>query len=790
MLRSYTKIAFRNLFNQKGYSLINIVGLSISLAVTLLMLLWVQDEWSTDRFHDKSDNIYRMKRTIPLEGNSLDVYNSVSYPVLAAAQSELPEVLQYTLLGRSFEETIQREDLTIRAAGSYGNAAYFEIFSYPILIGDITQLDKKKDAIALSERLATTLYGPKWERTALGQTLHMHDIGDFIVEAVYANFPDNSSIQNEFIYSFDSYLNGNDWMLEWTNSGTQGALLLAEGADVALTAQKIEDIYQEHQDKDRKEGILLQKFADHYLYGQFDERANVTGGRIEYVKTFGIAALLLLFISCINFVNLATARASKRAKEVGVRKTIGASKRSLITQFLIESGMITFISIGVAILFAKAALPQVNIITEKMLHLDLTQPIIWIGIFSIFILTTILAGAYPSFVLSQYRPINVLSGSLPLKSGKGFLKKGLVVMQFVLALLLIVGALVVEQQVQYIKNKNLGIAKDNLVMIHQDAKITESYDALRNELLKQEGIVDVTVVGPSPLDMQASTSGVGWPGKRPDQENMEFQMVWTASNFLDVFDVPLVAGRYYREGSIYDTTSLVFNESAIEIMGLKEPVGKTIQWWGSPRQIIGVVKDFHNQSLYEKIKPAAFLLDSEDAGWLFVKSSDTKISAALSGMEASFKTILPDVPLHYEFVDKQYEKFYKSEILTGTLAKYFAVFSIFLSCLGLLGLATFFAEQKSKEISIRKVLGASIYNLVGFLSKEFLILVSLGLLIGIPISWFILSDWLTTFQYTIELQVWMFALPAFLAIVIAGMTVGYQTVKAAIANPIQSLRNE
>ncbi len=790
MFRNYTKVAFRNLINQKGYSLINIVGLSISLAVTLLMLLWVQDEWSTDKFHEKSDSIYRMKRTIPLEGNSLDVYNGVPYPVLAAAKTELPEVIQYTPLGRSFEETIQREDLAVRASGTFGNSAYFEIFSYPILTGDVTQLDKKKDAIAISEKLATTLYGTNWKQNAVGQIVHMHDLGDFMVEAIYANFPVNSSIQNEFIYSFEAQLSANDWMLEWTNSGSQGVLLLADGADAAKTAQKIEDLFHEHQDKDRKEGILLQKFANHYLYGQFDEQANVTGGRIEYVQTFGIAALLLLIISCINFVNLATARASKRAKEVGVRKTIGASKNSLVTQFLIESGMITFISIGVAIIISKAALPQVNIITGKFLHLNLSEPMMWVGICSIFLLTTLLAGAYPSFVLSRYRPVNVLSGSITRQPGQNILKKGLVVMQFILALLLIVGALVVEKQVQYIKNKNLGIAKENLVMIHQDANITESYDALRNELLKKEGILDVTVVGPSPLNMQSSTSGVRWPGKRPDQENIEFQMVWTASNFLDVFDVPLVSGRYYREGSTYNTTNVVFNERAIEIMGIEDPVGKTVQWWGSPRQIIGVVKDFHNRSLYEKIKPAAFLLDSEDAGWLFVKSADTKVSTALSGLEATFKSVLPNVPLHYEFVDKQYEKFYKSEILTGTLAKYFAVFSIFLSCLGLLGLSTFFAEQKSKEISIRKVLGASTYNLVGFLSKEFLALVGLGLLIGIPISWFILSDWLMTFQYTIDLKVWMFALPAFLAIAIAAMTVGFQTIKAAIANPIMSLRNE
>ena len=792
MIRNYFKVAVRSLIKQKGYSLINIVGLSVSLAVTLLMLLWVQDEWSMDKFHESGDRLYRVKRTIPLEGNSLDVYNGIPYPVLAESQKNFPEVEKFIPLGRGFEETLQRNESTFREIGTFGNAAYFEAFSYPVIMGDISQLDEKMDAMAVSENLAKKLFGNVWESTALGETIHIHNDGNYEIVAIYADFPENSSIQNDFMVSFENYLKANDWMREWTNSGMQGALLLAEGADINELQKKIEKMFKEKQsgEDNRKEGILLQNYAEHYLYGQFDEQAKVAGGRIEYVRTFGIAALLLLFISCINFVNLATARASKRAKEVGVRKAIGAQKRALVSQFMIEAGVITLISFLMAYLLAEALLPHVRMITDKVLDFNLGQPIFWMGFLIIFLLTTLLSGAYPAFVLSAFRPINALKGKVVKQAGNISFRKGLVVVQFVLALLLIVGALVVQQQVHYIKNKNLGINKDNLMMIHQDDKLTASYEVLRNELLKEEGIEDVTVAGPSPLNMRASTSGVVWPEKRPDQQNIEFSILWTASNFLDVFNVPLVDGEFYRDGEILDTNNIVFNEKAIEIMGLENPVGKTIQWWSKPRQIIGVVKDFHNRSLYEEIGPAGILLDANDAGWLFVKAEKGQTPEAIAGLQAGFSKVIPDVPLHFEFVDEQYQQMYKSEELTGTLANYFAIISILLSCLGLLGLATFFAEQKTKEIGIRKVLGASVFNVMSLLSKEFLLLVGLGLLIGLPVSYYFLNGWLGNFEYKVDLQWWMFALPVLAAILVAGLTVGVQAFRAALMNPVRSLRNE
>ncbi len=778
------------MLGKKSHSLINIVGLSVSLAVTFLMLLWVQDEWSMDKFHENSERLYRVKRTIPLEGNRLDVYENVSYPMLEAGVKDLPEIEKYITLGHSYEDNLIIGDASFRAKGTFSNAALFEAFSYPVLMGDVTQLDKKIASIAISESLAKKLFGNIWESTALGQTIEIYDNGEYTVDAVYADFPENSSFQNDFFYSFQSHLRQNSWMLEWGNNGMQGAFLLAENADPLAVGKKLEKIFQDNISGDLKEGCFLQKYADHYLYGQFDEKAQVSGGRIEYVRTFGIAALLLLIISCINFVNLATAQASKRAKEVGVRKAIGAGKRSLVGQFMTEAGGITFISVLVAIIFAEALLPQVNIFTNKMLSFNFGEPAIWLGIGSIFLLTTFLSGAYPAFVLSSFRPINVLKGKYNEQGGHISLRKSLVVMQFCMSLLLIIGAVVVRQQVHFIKNKNLGISKDNLLTIHQDAETTANYEVLRNELLAAEGIQDVTLAGPSPLNMQASTSGVSWPGKRPDQENIEFQILWSASNFAEVFNVPMVAGSYYREGSKSDTANIVFNEKAIEVMGITDPIGKTVTWWQKPRQIIGVVKNFHNRSLYDKIEPAGFLLDPDNAGWVFVKAEDGKIEDAISSTETVFNKVVPGVPLHYEFVDEQYQRLYESESLTGRLANYFALISILISCLGLFGLATFAAEQRQKEIGIRKVLGATTSGLVRLLSKDFLQLVVLSLVIATPLAYFFMDNWLQEFAYSIELQWSVFALAGILAIGIAFLTVSFQSVRAALANPVESLRSE
>ncbi|MEL6591075.1 MAG: ABC transporter permease [Bacteroidota bacterium] len=789
LIKNHVKIAGRNLFRQKGYSLISIGGLAIALAVTLLMLLWVQDEWSIDKFHANGDRLFLLKRTVPQADGSLIVEDKIPYLLLQAAQNELPEVEGFIPLGWEEEMTLNAGEKTFRAKGTSSNAAFFEAFSFPILAGKVEELAEGQPTIAISKSLANKFFGDEWSSSAIGASIDMNGLDTFAISAVYEDFPENSSIQQDFVYSFHTFLARFEWMEYWENSGSEGALLLTEGADPNEVSQKLEKLYQSHLEGDLMDGCIAQKFADNYLYGQFDEQGKAVGGRIEYVQMFGLAALLLLIISCINFVNLATARASKRAKEVGVRKTIGASKRSLVYQFMVEAGVITLLSIGLALLLAQLALPQVQLITEKMLQFDYTAPIFWGSIGAIMLITTLLSGTYPAFVLSSFRPTEVLKRKIKRKSKGIGLRKGLVITQFVLALLLVVSAFVIKEQVQYIQDKNLGISKDNLITIERGAEISDNYRVLREELLKAPGIEQVTIGPSSPLDIPSSTTGVSWPGKLQEDQNQEFRHFWAASNFLETVDVSLVAGRFYREDAPYDTSSIVLNQKAIEVMGLQDPIGQTIQWWGQNRQIIGVVEDFHIQSLYEDIKPLGIHLSTYGSGFL-VKAKAGETRRAIASLQAVFNEVLPDFYLHYNFVDAEYQQQYKSEVLTGTLANYFAMISIFIACLGLLGLSTFLAQQKVKEISIRKILGASMGNLIGFLSKDFLMLVGIGLFIGIPISWYLLNGWLTNFAYAIELQWWMFALPVLLAILTAGLTIGIQATRAALNSPIEALRSE
>jgi len=634
------------------------------------------------------------------------------------------------------------------------------------------------------------LWGNEWVQKALGNTAHIYDNGDYTIEAVYQDFPSNSSLQNDFYYSFDAFLNANDWMLGWDNNGMQGAFLLRNDANIVEVSKKVETLLQENLPEENKAGVFFQKFSDGYLHGEFDENAKVVGGRIEYVRIFTLAAIFLLVISCINFINLSTAYATKRSAEIGVRKVIGAKRTALIGQFITETSIITSFAFVLASALTWFLLPYVNSLTQKQLLLDLSQPAIWVSIVLVFLFTTIVSGFYPSLVISSFKPIAALKGKLIEKKNTVSLRKSLVVFQFTLAILLIVSAIVVKEQMNYINKKDLGIAKDHIISIHQGQLLTENYEVLRNDLIASKGVVDVTLVGPSPLETSSSTSNVIWPQKRQEQENIEFAILWTAHNFPDVFDIDLSIGSYYRKGS-QDTLNVVINQRAAEIMNLGEdPIGKTIQYWGNKRQIMGVVKDFHNRSLYESIQPSIFLLDPNDAGTMFIKLDGDKTKEGLSSVTSVFKRILPNTPLHYEFLDEEYAANYKAETLTGKLSHYFALIAIFLSCLGLFGLATFIAKQRTKEIGIRKVLGASIKNITFLISKDFLALIGIAVLIASPLAYYFMSLWLDDFAYHIDIPLWVFIVASSLTIIVALTTIAFQAIKSALADPVKSLRTE
>lgn len=790
MIWNYIKIALRTIRNNKLYSLINIFGLAIALTVSFLMFLWVNDELTTDRFHENSDRLYRVKRTIPLENQVLEVYEGISYPLLKEGKLTIPEIEEFIPLGRPTEENIVYGDKIIRSEGSFANSAFFKSFSYPLIIGDYHSLDVKMESIVISKSLAERIFGNDWANEALGKIINIHNKDEFIIEAVYEDFPGTSSIQNEFYYSLDHHIADNKWLLEWGNNGMQGAFLLTENADPTIAEQKLHTLFQQNIGGDVKEGSILQLYADDYLYGKYNDKAEVIGGRIEYVRIFMISAFLLLIISCVNFINLATVIATKRRGEIGIRKAIGAKKKILFTQFMTEAAAITFIALLFSMGIAKVLLPKVNTLTGKSLEITFNDPKFWIGLIGIFALTTLLSGLYPSLILASYKPVNVLK-----KKTEGTFKglsfrKGLVILQFGLTTILIISATGVSKQINYIQNKNLGIDKNNFIYINQDKEITSGYDGIRNELISSEGIDNVTMAGPDPLNMVASTSGIGWPGKITEQENIEFHLIWTTDNFAETFNLEIKDGSYYRKGRKLDTSSIVLNEKAIAIMGIEDPVGKTINLWGTPREIVGVVKDFHNQSLHEEIKPAGFILDAERAGTLYIKTKPGETETAINSIKSVFASVVPNLPLHFSFLDETYQEIYSSELLIGKLANYFAFISILISCLGLFGLATFLTEQRKKEISIRKVLGASLSSILQLLSRDFMKLVLVSLFIAFPIAWFIMNKWLNTYAYSTNLGWMIFLFAGLGAIILVLFSTGYQALKAGIENPARTLRSE
>ena len=792
MFRNYFRLTLRSLLRNWKYASINVLGLSISLAVVFLMLLWVASEWNTDKFHVNGDQLYLAKRIIPLSKNTLDVSQNVAYPLLIAAVDELPEVERFAAIPTTFQDHLQVEDKIIRARGAYANADYFNVFSFPILAGDISQLDQQVNAIAITEHLAEGFFGSEWRSKALGSTIHIHDNGDFLVEAIIENYPENASIKNDFLYSLQAYINTNEWILEWDINVMQGVLELKDDSDPARVEAKLQALLQAKQEGDLKEGVMLQKFEDAYLYSEFDDQAQVSGGRIEYVRLFLVAALLLLIISCINFVNLATARASKRALEVGVRKTVGATRRILTGQFMTEAFTISAISVLLALLLSRLLLPALETLTEKELTVELFNQDLWLAVLLVLVLTGLLSGAYPAFVLSSFQPIHVLKGRVTASLRSMSFRRVLVVVQFTLALFLMIAALVVRSQIYFVQNTHLGIDKDHLIAIHQDEKITKKYEALRNTLEAHDEIIGVTAAGPNPHQMGASTGGVSWPQKRPDQGNVQIFILWSAHNFPEVFNVPLAAGRYYRESEFPDSNHIVLNEKAIEVMNLgPDPIGKSITWWGKSRQVIGVLRDFHNQSLYSEIQPAGFLLDPPNAGNIFVKVDGTKTKEALAVVEKSFLEVIPEVPLHYEFMDDRYHQRYKSETLMGKLADYFAFISLFISCLGLLGLVTFVAEQKTRELGIRKILGAPVFSLVSLLSRDFIILVAIAFVVTIPLSYFLLSTWMAKFAYQAEINWFLiFAVAGLGALSLTLLTVCIKSISAAVTSPINAIRTD
>ncbi|WP_259068580.1 ABC transporter permease [Mucilaginibacter sp. X4EP1] len=793
MIKNYLKVAWRNLVKNKAHTFINVAGLSVGLACSLLILLWVQSELDMDAFHKNGKNLYSVYER-QFYDNKVTAQYFTPGQLATELKKNIPEIKYATSSTTGFEErhTFRVGDKILKIEGAAADSDFFKMFSYPLVQGNAQTALNNVSGIAISKKMAEDFFGAS--QTAMGKTVRYDNQHDFIVTAVFDNIGSNSSEKFDYIINWQAYMKANPWTLDWDNNGPLTYVQLRDDANPAVVNKKIQHLLTSYNKYEKKgiftQDLALQRFDEKYLHGNFKDGV-IDGGRIEYVQLFSIVAVFILLIACINFMNLTTARSVKRAKEIGVRKAIGAVKSVLAWQFIGESLLLTGIAVVVSLVLLVALLPLFNQITQKQIELPFDQSMFWVKLMGITLITGLVSGSYPALFLSSFNPVKVLKGTLKLDSGTVIFRKGLVVFQFVLSIILIIGTIVVSRQINYIQSINLGFDKENMVYIPLEGNLNAQYQVLKNEALQMPGIQSITRTDCTPTNITPSTIGAHWVGKDPNLK-ISFNNTSVGYDYISTMRLKMVAGRDFSKDNATDSAGYIINETALKRIGYTDPIGKPFDQWGNKGVIIGIVKDFHFNSLHEQIKPLILRFGEKDSdgGYLLLRTQPGKTKAALASMATICKQLNPNFQFSYTFSDEEYNKLYDNEQIVSKLSDAFAFLAIFISCLGLLGLAMFTAEQRIKEIGIRKVLGASVSSLFALLSSEFLWLVVIALIIAAPIAWYAMNAWLLSFAYSEPIQLWVFALAGGLIILIALATVSLQSIRAALVNPIKSLRSE
>ncbi|UFH54232.1 ABC transporter permease [Spirosoma sp. KNUC1025] len=789
MLTNYLKIAWRNIVRNKAFSAINMLGLALGMACSLLIFLWIQDELSVDNYHANGPQLYNIMERQFYDGKIV-AHGATPALLPDELKKQFPEIVYAAgLTGWDAHMTFAAGDKTNREMGRWAGADWFQMFSIPVLAGTAKTALNGPNNLAISRKAAVTYFGSP--QSAIGKSIRIDNDKDYQVTAVFENLPETSSDKYDFLLNWQDCISRNSWMKEWGNNGPRTRIMLRPDANVANLNAKLGPFlkkYNKELDDKFNIELFLQPYQEAYLYANF-ENGQQSGGRIDYVRLFAIVAVFLLVIACINFMNLATARSAKRAREVGVRKVVGALRSLLVGQFVGEALLLTILSLGIALALVYLLLPDFNALTGKHIRLHLTNSTFWLIILGMTLLTGIVAGSYPALFLSSLNPVRVLKGSLKFGAGARLFRQGLVVFQFVLSMLLIVGTIVVYRQVNFLQTKNLGYDRENLIYLSADGDIVNRFQTFKAELLEMPGIQAVSYMDESPVDISSSTGGVSWTGKDPNV-NIQFMHAGVGYDFIKSMKIR-IKGREFSKEYGTDSTNYLVNEAAVRRIGYKNPVGQPITQWGKPGKIIGVMEDFHYQSLHTAIQPL-ILRFAPDAGrkTVLVRTQPGQTKQALASLEATWKQLNPKFPFTYQFADADYRNLYESESVVGSLANYFAFLAIFISCLGLFGLSAFTAEQRTKEIGVRKVLGASVPNIISLLSTDFLKLVLIAILIASPLAWYTMNQWLQGFAYKLPVTWWIFALAGVLAVAIALLTVSFQSIKAALMNPVKSLRSE
>ncbi|CAL1520880.1 hypothetical protein MMC2321_04670 [Chitinophaga sp. MM2321] len=785
MFRNYFRIAWRSLHKNRTFAVINIAGLAFGMAVCMFILCWVLDEYSYDRFHKNGKDLYRVAANV--SWGSLQTMTATPSVLGDEIKQAFPEVSELVKVRANYDNMLFSTDQQTGSErnGSYVSPNFLEVFDFPLIAGDPHTALVQPNSIILSTTLAKRYFGTD---NAIGKIIRLDNGSSLQVTAVMKEVPANSSMQFKFLLPFALTLKQNPWLERQGSFSIENYVLLKPATDLKKFAAKLRNIRQ-NSNPGTHDIVWLQPFEDIYLHSRF-ENGQVVGGRIEYTRLFLITGLVVLIIACINFMNLSTAQASRRALEVGVRKAMGASRRSLVLQFTGEAVLMCVMAALTAGIAVYCLLPVFNNFTGKHIVIDIHSLGRYLFLLlAVVVVTGVLAGSYPAFVLSAFRPVKVLKGDISTGTGSFLFRKNLVVVQFVISFVFIVASVVIYQQMKYIYERNTGMNREHILYVEMSPGLLKKQDVLEQSLQQLPDLISFTYSSALPVDIGGMSADLSWEGK-PEKQIVDAAPLMMGYGFMNTMGIQLKEGRDFSPSFPSDSNAYIVNEAAVRLMVMKDPVGKDISFWRGKGKIVGVVKDFHFKSMHEQIIPLIMMLQPRDNSYLLLKLGKGDLTAQIAALGKISAQLNPSYSFEYHFLDELYGQMYRAETMLRRLAELFSIIAVLISCLGLFGLSVFTAGQRRKEIGIRKILGASVMNITSLLSKDFLKLVGIAILIATPVSWYLMQQWLQNFAYHIPISWWMFGLAAFLAILIALVTVSFQSVKAALGNPVKSLKTE
>ncbi|SEW28018.1 ABC-type antimicrobial peptide transport system, permease component [Chitinophaga sp. YR573] len=796
MLKNYFKIAWRNVFKNKASSFINIGGLAVGMTVALLIGLWIYDELSFNKYHKNYNSIARVMQNQVLSGKKY-TQKSAPLPLGKELENKYGSDFKYIVMSSwGIEHILTAGETKLSRTGIYMDKDAAAMLSLKMLKGNYDGL-KEPNSILLSASAAKAAFG---DADPMNKLVKIDNQLNVKVTGVYEDLPRNTEFKDlKFIAPWDLYITSQPWLIKerdephWDNNSFQILVQLADHVDIDALNKKIIQIKQNNvapEDKKLHTEIFLHPMRDWHLRSHWVD-GKQTGGLIEYVWLFSIVGIFVLILACINFMNLSTARSEKRAKEVGIRKAIGSFRGQLVNQFYSESLLVVLFAFIFSLILVQLILPWFNQVADKKMVIPWLNPFFWLIGITVTFLTGIIAGSYPALYLSSFQPVKVLKGTFRIGRFASMPRKVLVVLQFTISLTLIIGTIIVYNQIQFSKNRPVGYNRDGLMMITMKSEdFYGKLDILRTEL-KNQGAIEEMAESSSPLTwVWASNNGFEWQGKDPEL-NADFATIWVTHEFGKTIGWKFKEGRDFSREFSTDSSAIILNEAAVKFMGIKNPVGTIVRWGNNKYKIVGVIKDMLMDSPYDNARQTIYFMDSHDANFMILKLNPNKsASESIAKVEAAFKQFIPSAPFDYKFADREFAAKFATEERVGKLSTFFTILAVFISCMGLFGLASFVAEQRTKEIGIRKVLGASVANLWGMLSKDFVVLVCISCLIAIPVAWYLMSEWLQKYTYHTAINWWVFVIAGCGGLILTLLTVSFQAIKAAIANPVKSLKTD